>query len=137
MMTKAVMPSRTGNEPARLTICTGIGLPSSWAKPVTMNDTCSNSVQKRANPVQRCQVVSRSMPIRRSRNGSRAISTSWKISTRATCRPKNRPMVIRVFFSGTSEVKNSTSTNTTLRRTAAPSPSCAAKAGDTTDRVRG
>jgi hypothetical protein len=45
MMTKAAMPSSTGHEPARLTICTGIALPSSWAKPVTMNDTCSSSVQ--------------------------------------------------------------------------------------------
>jgi hypothetical protein len=78
-----------------------------------------------------------SIPIRRSRNGSRAIRINWKIMMRATCSPKNLPMVISVFFSGTSEVKNSTSTNTTLIRTAAHSTERAATAGDTTGRVRG
>src|SRR5919198_684460 len=65
-----------------------------------MKTACASSVHSRAKPVQRCQDVSRSMPILRSSQGSRATSTSWKAMTRAPYRPVRATTLGRIAVGG-------------------------------------
>ncbi len=50
--------------------------------------------QNEVNPTHRCHRVSRSWPIDRSMNGTRAIASTWSSSRSALIRPLSRPIVV-------------------------------------------
>ena len=74
-----------------------------------MIEACVSTVQNSVKPTQRCQRVSRSMPRRRSRNGSRAMRISCSIISDAACSAKNFATVSVAFLPAPS-VKKATST---------------------------
>ncbi|MDQ1049400.1 hypothetical protein QFZ76_007636 [Streptomyces sp. V4I2] len=69
-------------------------------------------------PVQRCHEVSRSMPMRRSSQGSRATRTSWKAIRSAPYRPASRPSTMRAFDANPAWVKKKVTTATFAASTA-------------------